>query len=199
MRALSVSGVLVAALVTGWAISPRAQTATPPTRRLDLKFNDGKVTLIAQGVTAREIMAEWAKQCGCLVQGTDRLPAGSTLPVQFEDQPEGVVLESLLRGAGGYLLGPRAPGSKGASLYGSVAVFPLVRGTATASYTSPSPVAAPLVTGGSPDDEIPPVTPVANPQTPAQTPPSPGRPGGPAPGPTTPTTPTGPGRGRGTL
>jgi hypothetical protein len=195
MRALSVSGVLVAALATGWAMAPQAQTATPPARRLELKFKDGKVTLIAQGVTAREIMAEWARQCGCLVQGTDRLPPGSNLPMQFEDQPEAVVLESLLRGAGGYLLGPRAPGSAGASLYGSVAVFPLVRGTATTSYAAPSPVAAPLVTGGSPDDEIPPVIPVSNPQTPAQTPPAPGRPGGPAP--TAPTTPTGPGRGRG--
>jgi hypothetical protein len=115
--------------------------------------------------------------------------------MQFEDQPEAVVLESLLRGAGGYLLGPRAPGAPGASVYGSVAVFPLVRGTPTPSYAAPSPVAAPLVTGGSPDDEIPPVIPVAAPQTPAQTPATPGRPGGPAPA--APTTPTGPGRGRG--
>lgn len=198
MRAICVSGVLVAALATGWSIAPQAQT--PTAGHLELKFNNGKVTLIAQGVSVREIMAEWARDCGCLVQGTDRLPPGSTLPVEFDDQPEAVVLESLLRGAGGYLLGPKAPDSHGASMYGSVTVFPVVKGIDAPSYsTSSSPVAAPLVSGGSPDDEIPPVTPVTNPQTPAtsSTPSTPaqstGRPGGPA----VPITPVGPGRGRG--
>jgi hypothetical protein len=92
------------------------------------------------------------------------------------------VLESLLRSAGGYLLGPKASGSRGASMYGSVSVFPVSHGIAPPSYAPSAPIAAPLVTGGTPDDEIPPVTPVSNPQTPAQTPPpaSPGRPGGPA-------------------
>jgi hypothetical protein len=182
MRAICVSGCLVAALAAVSSVAPRAQ-APPTPRRLELTFNNGKVTLIAQGVTAREIMAEWARQCGCLVQGTDRLTGGSTLPMQFEDQPEAAVLESLLRSAGGYLLGPRPPGSRGASIYGSVSVFPVSHGIAAPSYTSPSvPIAAPLVTGGTPDDEIPPVTPVSNPQTPAQTPPPtpPGRSGSPA-------------------
>jgi hypothetical protein len=181
MRAICVSGCLVAALAGGWSLSARAQAQATP-RRLDLTFNDGKVTLVAQGVTVREIMAEWARRCGCLVQGTDRLTGGSTVPMQFEDQPEAAVLESLLRSAGGYLLGPKASGSRGASMYGSVSVFPVSHGIAPPSYAPSAPIAAPLVTGGTPDDEIPPVTPVSNPQTPAQTPPpaSPGRPGGPA-------------------
>lgn len=177
MRAICVSGCLVAVLTAVSSITPRAQA--PMSRRVELTFNNGKVTLIAQGVTVREIMAEWARQCGCLVQGTDRLTGGSTLPMQFEDQPEAAVLESLLRSAGGYLLGPKSPGSRGASIYGSVSVFPVTHGIAAPTYASPSvPIAAPLVTGGTPDDEIPPVAPVSNPQTPAQTPP--GRPGGPA-------------------
>jgi hypothetical protein len=184
MRAICVSGCLVAALTVVWPIAPHAQAqASPMPRRLELTFNNGKVTLIAQGVTVRDIMAEWARQCGCLVQGTDRLMGGSTLPMQFEDQPELAVLESLLRSAGGYLLGPRSPGSRGPSIYGSVSVFPVTHGIAAPSYTSPSmPIAAPLVTGGTPDDEIPPVAPVSNPQAPAQTAPQtpPGRPGGPA-------------------
>lgn len=202
MRAIGVFGVLVAALATGWSMSPHAQAPAPPARHLELKFNSGKVTLIAQGVSVRDIMAEWARQCGCLVEGTDRLPAGSTMPIEFDDQPEAVVLDSLLRGAGGYLLGPKAPDSRGASMYGSIAVFPVTKGIDAPSYSSStSPVAAPLVSAGSPDDEIPPVTPVATPQTPAQTPPSTpapttGKPGGTA-VPITPVPPTGPGRGRG--
>jgi hypothetical protein len=179
MRAICVSGCLVAVLTAVSSITPRAQAPAPMSRRVELTFNNGKVTLIAQGVTVREIMAEWARQCGCLVQGTDRLTGGSTLPMRFEDQPEAAVLESLLRSAGGYLLGPKSPSSRGASIYGSVSVFPVTHGIAAPTYASPSvPIAAPLVTGGTPDDEIPPVAPVSNPQTPAQTPP--GRPGGPA-------------------
>lgn len=203
MRAFLVSGLLVAALAAGWSIAPRAQTAVDAPRKLDLKFSDGKVSLVAQGVTVREVMAEWARQCGCVVQGAERLAGGAfRLPVEFTDQPENVVLESLLRGAGGYLLGPRPAGSHGGSVYGSVTIFPLTRGTTTPTYSSSAPIAAPLVTS-SVDDEIPPVTPVPNPQLPAQTNPAPGqgptpvpgagvpgRPGGPA----VPIVPAGPGR-----
>lgn len=199
MRAFLVSGVFAAALAAGWSIAPRAQTVDPP-RRLELKFNDGKVTLVAQGVTVREVMAEWAKQCGCTVQGAERLTGGVfRLPVEFTDQPEVTALDSLLRSAGGYLLGPKPEGSHGASVYGSVTIFPLTRGTSAPTYSSSAPIAAPLVTSPV-DDEIPPVTPVPNPQTPAQTPGqstapvpgagTPGRPGGPA----VPIVPAGPGR-----
>jgi len=184
MRVFSRTGLvigLLTALVGGWSAVPGAQAPTPATRRLELKFNNGKVSLIAQGVTMREIMAEWARQCGCVVQGSERLTGSVQMPVQYDDQPEAVVLESLLRSAGGYLLGPRAPGSRGASIYGSIAVFPVARGIAAPTYSSPAaPIAAPLVSGGTPDDEIPPVSPVANPQTPAPAQ-TPGRPGGPAP------------------
>src|SRR5579872_5767433 len=116
MRPYVISTLLVAALAAGWSIAPRAQTvADPPPRKLDLTFKDGKVTLVAQGVTVREIMAEWAQRCGCTVQGSERLTGGVyKLPIEFADLPEATVLESLLRSAGGYLLGPRAPGSQGA-------------------------------------------------------------------------------------
>jgi hypothetical protein len=203
MRQFLVSGLFVAALAAGWSIAPRAQAVPDPPRKLDLKFNDGKVTLVAQGVTVREVMAEWARQCGCVVQGSERLTGGAfRLPVEFTDQPESVVLESLLRSAGGYLLGPKAPGSRGGSIYGSLTIFPVTRGTTSPTYGSSAPIAAPLVTSPV-DDEIPPVVPVPNPQTPGQTsqtpgqstPPvpgsgTPGRPGGPA----VPIVPAGPGR-----
>ena len=206
MRPSLITGLCVAALAAGWSIAPRAQTVSEPARKLDLKFQDGKVTLLAQGVTVREVMAEWARQCGCVVQGSERLTGGVfKLPVEFTDQPETVVLESLLRSAGGYLLGPKAPGSRGGSLYGSLTIFPFTRGTATPSYSSSSsaPIAAPLVTSPV-DDEIPPVTPVPHPQTPAQTGQTPGQSTAPVPGsgtpgrpggPAVPIVPAGPGRG----
>src|SRR5438132_514912 len=73
-------------------------------------------------------------------------------------------IESLLRGLGtpttgyGYIVGP--PAAQSTSVCGAVMILPTSRPTASASYVpGSSPVAAPLMSGGSPDDEIPPVTP----------------------------------------
>ena len=178
MRRVWFVALLIAALASGWTAGARAQSSAPPARQLKISFDNGKVTVIASNVTAREIMAEWARVCGCYVQGADKLTSGVLMPLQFENEPEATVLASLLRSAGGYALKPKPLDSKSPSMYGSISIFAVSRGTAPAYTPSSSPVAAPLVTGGTPDDEIPPVTPVANPQTPAQT--NGQRPGGPA-------------------
>src|SRR5262249_55731582 len=124
MRANWLTGVLIAGLV-GLASSHIGAQA-PQTRKLELSFHDGRVSLAAQGVTVREIMAEWARQCGCVVKDADKLiGAPLTVPVQFDNQPEAVVLASLLSTAAGYIVGPRvAGGPNGPSIFGSVWVFP---------------------------------------------------------------------------
>src|SRR5207237_8529391 len=66
----------------------------------------------------------------------------------------------------GYVVGP--PAAQSTSVCGAVMILPTSRPTASASYVpGSSPVAAPLMSGGSPDDEIPPVTPFT-PVPPAQ-------------------------------
>jgi hypothetical protein len=140
---------------------------------------------------------------------------GAPITVQFDGQPESVVLESLLRGTAGYILYPRMDGSSGASIWQSVSILATSHPTQLYSApTSNSPQIAPIVQT-MPDDEIPPVTP--SPNAPAQTqqapPPQPNRPtmpgvyvplqtvppGGPVPTPTPAPNTTGRGRGGGGL
>jgi hypothetical protein len=175
--------LLAVALVVP-AARAAAQTPAPPSLKLSFDA-DGRVTLSAQNVTVRDVMAEWARQCGCFIVNADKLtgPPFAT-PILFERQPQDVVLGSLLRQAAGYSLTPIRPGSKSVSKYEVIYVLATSSAAASPGYAASSPVAVPLSTPGAVDDEIPPVTPQA-PQTPAtaQLPP---RPATTAPG-TTPT------------
>jgi len=180
--------VLVPWLLAIALVAPaaRATAQAPASPSLKLSFDaEGRVTLSAQGVTVRDVMAEWARQCGCFVVNADKLtgPPFAT-PILFERQPQEVVLSSLLRQAAGYSLTPPRPGSKSVSKYEVILVLATSSASASPSYGTPSPIAVPLSTPGAVDDEIPPVTPQA-PLTPAA-PQQPPRPATTAPG-TTPT------------
>jgi len=214
MRAKILTGLLSAGLLLLVTVHPTAQSPASTERKLLLSFDrNGLVSLVAQNVTVREILAEWTRQGGTQVQGADKM-TGAPITVQFDGQPESVVLESLLRGTAGYILYPRMDGSSGASIWQSVSILATSHPTQLYSApTSSSPQIAPIVQT-MPDDEIPPVTP--SPNGPAQTqqapPPQPNRPtmpgvyvplqtvppGGAVPTPT-PTPNTGRGRGGGGL
>lgn len=221
MRAKILTSLLAAGLLMLVTVQPTAQTPastgqapTATERKLLLSFDrNGLVTLVAQNVTVREILAEWARQGGTQIQNADKL-TGQPINVQFDGQPEAVVLESLLRGVAGYILYPRMEGANSASVWQSVSILPTSHPTQLySSPTASAPQIAP-VTQTMPDDEIPPVT--AAPNAPAQTqqaPPQPNRPtmpgvyvplqtvppGGVTPTPTPTPTPTGRGRGGGGL
>jgi len=158
----------------------------PPARRLDLTFDgNGNVTLFAQGVTVREILAEWARKGGSQISGAEGL-SGGPVTRQFENRPEIEVLSSLLRQAAGVGLLPRGIGSTGPS---RLNVQIKATSNPTAGYTPTSSVTeAPVTTPGFPGDEIPPVQPnpgnqpaQVNPgaNTPAQNRPMPGYPNSP--------------------
>jgi hypothetical protein len=157
---------------------PIAAQAAPS--RLQLTLDANGVHLVASQVTVREILAEWARQCGCYVVNADRLPGGPLpVPIQFDGVPQAKVLESLLRQASGYVLTPRRPGSAGPSDFETIYILPTSTASASAApftgYAPPS--AVPIATTGSPDDEIPPVTPLAQPSASTQPDPvSPSRP-----------------------
>ena len=153
-----------ALLVAAPAAAQDAQDAAPSVR---VAFHtDGTVTVSARNVTTRDILAEWARQCRCYVVNADRL-VGSPLavPLLFERAPQAVVLQSLLRQAAGYVLTPRRAGYDGPSNYETIYILATSAATAAPSFgaTAPSfqPVSVP--TTGSPDDEIPAVTPVVPP------------------------------------
>jgi hypothetical protein len=163
LRPHAVAVVLVN-LVLGLADPAGAQTP----RVLDLKFDvDGRVTLTAQNVTIRDILAEWARQCGCYVVNADRLAgAPIAVPISFASAPQPDVLRSLLRETGGYALTPRRPGSTSISQYETIYI---INASAPVTYTATAPTITPIVIRGAPDDEIPPVVPIvvgAEPPTP---------------------------------
>lgn len=156
---LGTFSALFAVLCLGFSLPASAQDAT---RRLDLRFeNDGTVTLYALNVSVREVMAEWARQCGCTVVNADGLTGRIDVPTEFDHKPQKSVLESVLREAAGYALTPRRTETVGRSEFDTIFVLPTSR-VSQASYVPPPPpqpaYVPPMPSG--PEDEIPPVVPV---------------------------------------
>jgi hypothetical protein len=136
------------------------QEPTPVQKNLQLSFDGkGNVTLIAQGVTLQEILAEWTRVGGCYFPNADKLSRAMLVPLQFENVPELKVLDSLLRSAAGVVVAPRTTRTTGASAFEIVQILATSTATATGSYP-PINMPPPMPTAGAPDDEIPPVTPV---------------------------------------
>lgn len=176
--------VVVAAALLTCAIPLRAQSP----RKLDISFNAGRVTIVAENVTVAEILREWSRKGGSTFINAERLPGTPVMPTEFKDQPEADVLRALLDEAPGYGAAMRSA-EGGASTVQTVWILAVRLTTASASpassMTTPvqqqSPVAAPRLIQGSPDDEIPPVrplTPEMNPGAPATPAKGPGAPGG---------------------
>jgi hypothetical protein len=133
-------------------------------RMLQLSFDgQGNITLIAQGVTLQDIFVEWTRLGGCYFPNADRLPRAMLVPLRFENVPELKVLDSLLRSAAGFMVAPRTTRTVGASAFEIVQILPTTTAVASGAYP-PINLPPPMPTAGSPDDEIPPVTPVNQPQ-----------------------------------
>jgi len=165
-------GVLIG--IAGMAVPPvAAQNSPVPARELRLTFEtDGTVSLAAAGVPVSEVLAEWARLCGCLIANANNLTGSLDVPVRFDHVAQQTVLASLLRKSAGYILTPRSAGMTGPSQFETVYVLATSNPVSTPMPYSPpvsyTPVPAP--TFGSPADEIPPVTPVVNPTAPGANP-----------------------------
>lgn len=133
--------------------------STTPPRTLQLAFHeDGTVSLTAGNVTVREILSEWARQCGCYIVNWDKLTGGPlTIPVAYQREPQKKVLESLLRQAAGFVLTPKRPGSTIVSNYETIYIVATSNpvGGAYVPPATPMPPPMTMPTPGSPDDEIP--------------------------------------------
>jgi hypothetical protein len=150
---------LTAALLTGLLATVTVSTQAPGPRQLEIAFDQqGHVTLIANNVTLREILAEWARRGGTRIINLDRLAGGPIdYPIRFENAAEMEVMQALLRGIAGKAYVPRVLGTPGASRLEIVHLTPV--SNASGAYV-PAPVAPPsanLPTRGAPEDEIPPV------------------------------------------
>ena len=95
---------------------------------LRLSIANGRVTIVAQDVTIRQILDEWGRVGQTRIVGAERL-TGPTVTLELRDVPEGRALESLLRSASGYIAKPRA-GTIGASTFDRILIMPTSRAPA---------------------------------------------------------------------
>ncbi|HVQ16058.1 MAG TPA: hypothetical protein VMS40_20800 [Vicinamibacterales bacterium] len=125
--------IVAALLVLLGASSASAQV-------LSLEFHDGRVRLIAENVPVSRILSEWARLGGTKIVNGERVP-GAPVTLQIVDVPERQALETVLRGAAGYMVLARdAATPSGASSFDKILVLPTTsRAPAAAAIPSPPP------------------------------------------------------------
>jgi hypothetical protein len=90
---------------------------------LQLQISNGRVTLHAQNVPVRTILAEGAKVGGAKIINGDGV-AGAPVTLDLEGVPERQALDTILRGVSGYVLAARQPGVPGVSMYDRIMILP---------------------------------------------------------------------------
>jgi hypothetical protein len=112
-------------------------------QQLTLQIQDGKVTLDAVNVPARQILAEWARIGGTKVVGAEKI-VGPPLTLKLEGTPERRALDIVLGSVAGFMAAERqADATPGASVYDRI----LILATSTAP-TQAASAARPGQPGG---------------------------------------------------
>ena len=120
-------------------LAAAAQAQVP----LRLQIAGGRVTLHAQNVPVRTILAEWSRLGGAKIVNGDRI-AGAPLTLELEGVPERQALDIILRGVSGYMLAARAAGASGGpSMYDRIMILP----TSVAPRNPPPAAASPIFQG----------------------------------------------------
>jgi hypothetical protein len=97
--------------------------ALPAEAQLTLQISDGRVTLDAVNVPARQILAEWARIGGTKIVGAEKI-AGAPLTLKLVDMPERQALDIILRNVAGFMAAPRlASATPGASAYDRILIM----------------------------------------------------------------------------
>jgi hypothetical protein len=108
---------LLAGVLVGFAAFAAAQAP------LQLHISDGRVTLHAQNVPVRTILAEWSKVGGAKIINGEAV-AGAPVTLDLEGVSERQALDIVLRGVSGYVLAARQPGVVGVSMYDRIMILP---------------------------------------------------------------------------
>ena len=96
-------------------------------QQMKLEIRNGRVSLDAQNVPVRQILAEWARVGGAKVVNGEKV-AGAPVTLQFNEVPERQALDIILRSVSGYMLAARQPGSVGASAFDRILILPTSAG-----------------------------------------------------------------------
>jgi hypothetical protein len=137
--------VALAAVLTCCAALASAQTP------FTLQITNGRVTLHAENVPVRSILAEWARLGGTKIVNGDRV-SGAPLTLELEGVPERQALDIILRGVSGFALAARTEGTPGASMYDRIMILPT-----SVAPRNPPPAASPVFQGVPPGMIRPPV------------------------------------------
>jgi len=119
---------IAALALVGWLALPAGALAGP----LVLTIGNGRVTLSAQDVPLRQILAEWERLGGVKIVNRDRVP-GALVTLELADVPEARAVEMLLRPAAGFMAISRDSQSTGASIYARIIIMPGAASPAMAS------------------------------------------------------------------
>jgi hypothetical protein len=111
------------ALVSAMPLLLACSGATALAGDLTLEIKDGRVTLVADNVTVRQILAEWARVGQTRIVNGDRV-TGGPLSLRLDGVPEGRALDTLLRGVAGYMAAPRPADQVSASVYDRILILP---------------------------------------------------------------------------
>jgi len=117
-----------ALLLIALALCPAVSAAGP----LTLSIGNGRVSISAQDVPLRQVLAEWERQGGTKIVNRDRVPA-SLLTIELTNVREEKALETILRTAAGFVAVARGADSTGASMYARIVIMP---GSATPMMTA---------------------------------------------------------------
>ena len=117
--------IAVVVVLLGCAASSSAQAVS-------LQFDNGLVTVNAQNVPVRTILAEWSRLGGTRFLNAERI-GGAPVTLELTAVPERQALEILLRNVAGYVVTQRE--GAGVSRLGGVAVLPT-----SAAVRAPAPV-----------------------------------------------------------
>jgi hypothetical protein len=88
-----------------------------------LQFSGGQVTLNAQNVPVRAILAEWARLGGATIVNGERV-AGPPVTLELTGVSERQALDIVLRSVAGYIVAPRRAGSQGLSAFDRIVILP---------------------------------------------------------------------------
>jgi hypothetical protein len=111
-----------------------------------LQIENGLVTLEAQNVSVRQILAEWARVGGARIVNGEKV-AGGPVTLQLKAIPERQALDTILRGVSGYMLASRQAGAPGMSGFDRILILPTSAAPRAASAPAPAPASSTFPSG----------------------------------------------------
>ena len=121
--------VAIGAMAIGLAMALQPVQA----QKLDLAFHDGAVSLVAEDVTVRQVLDEWARLGGTRVVNAHLL-GGARISLQLDRVPEAQAIDRLLESAAGYVARRRS-GTTGPSDFALILVLATSDPTTAATDT----------------------------------------------------------------